>query len=58
MSHIYIAAMNAALAKKLARVCAKCGTKLTVQREQRNETVRCTSCGADVPPNAESASAR
>jgi len=57
MSHIYIAAMNAAL-KKLTRVCSKCGLKQTVKRDQHDEVVVCTSCGAQMRPRTESGGAR
>jgi transcription elongation factor Elf1 len=57
MSHIYIAAMNAAL-KKLTRTCMKCGHKQTLKRDQTNQTIPCANCGAQVPPKAEGDSAR
>ncbi len=35
---------------KLKRVCPKCKKEQSVPRDKISETVRCSSCGAEVPP--------
>jgi len=54
MAIIHIAAMSAALKKKLARTCPQCGASQPVLKEYVNETVVCSDRGAMIPPKAES----
>lgn len=35
----------------LARVCPKCGHRQVVSIKKKHESVRCTKCGSDIPPN-------
>lgn len=58
MSHIHIAAIAGALARKLTRICPSCGESQKVLKEYLHDPVACSSCGASIPPKEERGDAR
>ncbi|HWK31415.1 MAG TPA: hypothetical protein VNR20_04935 [Terriglobales bacterium] len=53
MAIIHIAAVSAALKKKINRGCPQCGKTQAILKEYAQETVVCVSCGAPMlPPKA------
>ncbi len=53
MAIIHIAAVSAALKKKINRHCAQCGKTQAILREYAQETVVCAGCGAPMLPPKE-----
>ena len=50
MTWIYQWAIGLATALSLSRRCPACGKAQVVPRHKKGETVRCTRCGAPIPP--------
>lgn len=53
MAIIHIAAVSAALKKKINRGCPQCGKTQAILKEYAQETVVCVSCGAPMLPPKE-----
>jgi len=48
MNPLLMAVISAVL--HLKRTCPKCHHRQVVPSDKKRETVRCQSCGADIPP--------
>lgn len=58
MAIIHIAAVAAALKKKINRDCPQCGNPQTILKEYAKDSVLCRRCGTMMPPPAETPDAR
>ena len=52
MNPYFISSILGAL-RGIKRTCPKCGHSQVVPVDKRNQTVRCSHCGADIPPKKE-----
>ena len=58
MAIIHIAAVSAALKKKINRDCPHCGNSQPILKEYARDTVLCSRCGTMMPPPPEAPDAR
>jgi uncharacterized protein (DUF983 family) len=58
MAIIHIAAVSAALKKKINRNCPQCGKTQAILKEYVRDSVLCSRCGTIMPPPAEGPDAR